>query len=428
MSAFDVIIVGGRPAGASLAARLGALEHRVLIVDRATFPSLPTVPSSPILHAGAMSLLDEIGIEESTYSDDSARSGAIAMTLVGAFSTRFPLPVSGGRAYVRGVDRQSFDLALWNNLARYPSVTRREGFIVEDVVREAGVVVGVIGRDGDHDGHSETIRGRWVVGADGRYSTLAKRVGARVQEDFTKHLSSVYYADWADTRPSADAPPHTLHIVTDSKGTSALLIPGPRQLLSVNIQQRADLADFSGSAQAHYAHVLQSFAPVVERLTGARQVTPLVGIKRIGNRMLEPAGRGWMLVGDAFHHKDPLDGQGIYDALLESKVLSEELHRGLSGEQSETATELTYASRVRADTQPMFHETVRRLQREVFGAPSWLTKMTIVRWLLTDPKYQMRFTRFLNREVAAKGWLKPSFMAGVVWRGLRRDVRARFGT
>ena len=42
-SPYDVIIVGGRPAGASLAARLGAAGLRVLILDRATFPSLPAV-------------------------------------------------------------------------------------------------------------------------------------------------------------------------------------------------------------------------------------------------------------------------------------------------------------------------------------------------------------------------------------------------
>jgi flavin-dependent dehydrogenase len=46
---FDVVIVGGRPAGASLAARLGARGVRVLVVDRAELRSQPAVPSCPVV-------------------------------------------------------------------------------------------------------------------------------------------------------------------------------------------------------------------------------------------------------------------------------------------------------------------------------------------------------------------------------------------
>jgi flavin-dependent dehydrogenase len=49
-SHFDVIVVGGRPSGATLATRLAQGGLRVLLLDRATFPSLPAV-SSPIIHA-----------------------------------------------------------------------------------------------------------------------------------------------------------------------------------------------------------------------------------------------------------------------------------------------------------------------------------------------------------------------------------------
>ena len=60
---YDVAIIGGRPSGASLGARLGARGLRVLVVDRAELPSLPAVPSCPTIHPGAMRLLDELGID-----------------------------------------------------------------------------------------------------------------------------------------------------------------------------------------------------------------------------------------------------------------------------------------------------------------------------------------------------------------------------
>jgi len=54
---YDVIIVGGRPAGSTLAARLGKQGLHVMMLERAEFPSLPAA-SSPIIFAPAMQLLD----------------------------------------------------------------------------------------------------------------------------------------------------------------------------------------------------------------------------------------------------------------------------------------------------------------------------------------------------------------------------------
>src|SRR5690348_16617339 len=70
---YDVIIVGARPAGASLAARLGAQGFTVLLVDKARFPSLPEVPSCPIMYASSMALFDEIGFDESKYVQATTR-------------------------------------------------------------------------------------------------------------------------------------------------------------------------------------------------------------------------------------------------------------------------------------------------------------------------------------------------------------------
>src|SRR5262245_7922137 len=103
---YDIIIVGGRPAGASLAARLGARGVKGLVVDRATFPSLPSVPSSPIVHAGTMSLLDELGIEESGYASDGARMRGVRIAMAGMFEVDMKVPrLAAGRDYVCGIER-----------------------------------------------------------------------------------------------------------------------------------------------------------------------------------------------------------------------------------------------------------------------------------------------------------------------------------
>ena len=71
----DAIIVGGRYAGTSLAMRLAKQDLKVFLADRASFPSLPQVPSSLILHAGSIRQLDELGFDENEYThpDGSGR-------------------------------------------------------------------------------------------------------------------------------------------------------------------------------------------------------------------------------------------------------------------------------------------------------------------------------------------------------------------
>ena len=135
---FDVAIVGGRPAGASLAARLGARGVRVLVVDRAELHSQPAVPSCPVVYPSSMRLLDEIGMNEAEYSEVSGRIRLLVIKFHTHFDASFPLPMMFGRDYVYGIDRAHFDHALWAHLAKYPSVTARRGFAFQDLVRDEG--------------------------------------------------------------------------------------------------------------------------------------------------------------------------------------------------------------------------------------------------------------------------------------------------
>jgi 2-polyprenyl-6-methoxyphenol hydroxylase-like FAD-dependent oxidoreductase len=419
---YDVIIVGGRPAGASLAIRLGAAGVRTLVVDRASQPSLPTVPSSPALHSGTMKLLDELGLEEEAYAHPTARVEAAVLLFDGYFRAVLPAPECHGRRHSMGVERDSFDLLLWQRLADFPSVERREGVHFTDVIRDAegrvsGVTLSLRGGD------TQRIRARWVIGADGRYSRVAQSVGAALLDDRSEHTSTVYYANWTGVRPAAPEATQALVLVTNLRGTSVLFFPMPEGRVSVNTQTRADLAEHRGDAQAFYASVLESLPAVRPLLDGARQVNDVTGIKRIANRILQPSGQGWSLVGDAFHCKDPLDGQGIYDALLESKILAPWIVRNLKGECDAASAERGYSEEVLAAVRPMFEQTCARLKEELYGNPPTLIVKTVMRWCLTDPTYQNRFYRMIQRDVDVDSWKSGGLMLRAMARGLWRDLR-----
>jgi 2-polyprenyl-6-methoxyphenol hydroxylase-like FAD-dependent oxidoreductase len=416
----DVVIVGGRPAGAGLAGWLAlkAPSLRVLMLDRADFPSAPAVPSCPTVHPGTLRLLDELGVPEAAIASAGVRVTSFRLRLRGAFTTLMTLPPMHGRDYLFSVDRARFDAALWANLARHPSVTARSGIIVSDVVRDAdGRVTGVVAEGAD--GEKQTISARCVVFADGRFSALARKVGAKVTEDGGEKMSTVYFADWTGVAPMDGETAPEVQAHATARGLNLMFFPLDGGRTTVCVHVRADRAEVGGDAQAYYRKTLASAADVEQRLAGATQATKLLGMKRVGNGFREAAGRGWVLAGDALHYKDPVDGQGIYDALLETKLLA-----GLLAEATtdDAALPARYAAAVRDATRPMFLATVKRLENELYAAPPDLVVRTLLRRMLTDPGYQVRCLRFLGRDLAPDVWLTPRVAAGAMWRGVRRQL------
>src|SRR5690242_5874502 len=137
---YDVIIVGGRPAGATLAARLGVQGLRVLLLERATFPSLPAA-SSPIIYSPTLQLLDEIGADEGLYAQGTPRIRRV-IAAGKTYTGTIRLPDAHGRDYAYAIDRARFDAALWANALRFSSVEGRQNFGVTDLLWDGKRVVG----------------------------------------------------------------------------------------------------------------------------------------------------------------------------------------------------------------------------------------------------------------------------------------------
>jgi flavin-dependent dehydrogenase len=419
MSEYDAIIVGGRPAGASLAARLGARGAKVLLVDRSRFPSEPSVPSSPVMYQAGIAVLHELGVDPGALADVMEPLSAIGFRFGDYFDTVIPVPKMWGFEHAYGVDRFGFDDLLWRHVARFPSVDQREGFVVRDVLRnEDGRVVGIVG--GERNGVDEQIRARCVIGADGRFSLVARKVGAPIIEQETRCLSTTYFAAWEGMVPFREGCNIDIHVT--GRGLDLFNLPIGRGRILVNTHERADRVDVGGDAQAYYLATIAKVPAVHERLRDAKQVGKLVGVKQIGNGYRRAGGPGWVLVGDAVHYKDPGDGQGMYDALLGARILDQALGRWLADERSWEQMVAEYERELHAQTHDMFVETISRLRKELYSEPPPLIIKTLIRWAMTDPIYQQRFVNYIGRAIPPKGWNSPRVMAGTVWRGLRRDL------
>jgi 2-polyprenyl-6-methoxyphenol hydroxylase-like FAD-dependent oxidoreductase len=421
---YEIIIIGGRIAGASLAIRLGQQGVKVLLVDRATFPSWPSVPSSPLVHPGTMRLLDELGFAEEEYAYPEARVTHLILDMMGKFQAIMSTELLElDRNYVYGIDRNKFDTILWQRAASLPTVTACENFAMTDVVKdEAGRVTGIIGRAGNQTG--EMFSAELVVGADGRFSLAAQKFGAKPFEELNDYPSASYHAEWENVAHYSEKYPQPLVIYQLGGGYSLLCIPIDKHKYIIGNYLRTGDTNFGGKTEEHYLQAVQSVPRLREQLKNARRVTPVVGVRRIDNGYRQAHGEGWALVGDAFHYESPLDGQGIYNALLASKFLAEAISQWKSGKPWQQAGE-EYQQRFYNSSHDMLKQTVKRVQQELYTSPPPFVINTLMRWVLTDPAYQKQFLRYLSRAIDPNTFtFGPS--PGPMVRGFLRDVfRAR---
>jgi 2-polyprenyl-6-methoxyphenol hydroxylase-like FAD-dependent oxidoreductase len=417
---YTVIIVGGRFAGASLAIRLAEQNHTVLLLDRATFPSWPSVPSSPIVHPGTMRMLDELGLSEEQYTHPGGRATHLILDVMGNYQAVMPFELTQlDRRYVCGIDRNKLDTILWERAASLPNVTAHQGVTMTDVRKDAnGRVIGIVARHSD--GSVANYDAELVVGADGRFSAAAHKFGAEPFEELNDYPSASYHAEWENVADYSSTHPHALVIYQLGNGYSLLCIPiAHRRYIIANYLRTGD-AKFDGKLELHYEQKLRSVPGLSERLQNARRVTPVVGVRRIDNGYRQAYGDGWALVGDAFHYQSPIDGQGIYNALLASQFLADAIGQWRRGTSWLEAGE-AYQRRFYHTTQPMLTQTVKRVHQELYTEPPPFVVNTLMRWALTDPAYQKQFLLYLCRAI------DPSRMVfgptpGPLVRGFVRDV------
>lgn len=422
---YDVIIVGGRPAGSSLAARLAAAGLDVLVVERARFPSAPAV-SAPFLLPHAMALLDEIGADEAQYAEGTPRLPGLVLELADYFRVRISFSAElAGRDYFYTIDRARLDTALWRRLSTWPNVHALEDTKVVDLLRDGdGRVTGVALEDAA--GARREVRGRAVVGADGRFSLVARKVCAKTTEARDDVATTLHYDFWTGVADYDGDGGRLAHIHSSCDGFSFVFMPTAGGRTIVLAQGRADAYEaLQGEPSAIYESLLRARPRLWWRLAGARRAGELSGMRRVGNLFREPCGPGWVLVGDAYHQKDSIDAQGIYDALLGAKLLAEELIAWSRGQVPWDVAVARYGRRVYAACKPMFDSTMSRLQREIYSAPPPAVARTMMRWMLTHPDYARRFIALVTRRLPPAEFLTPGFMLSVAARGAAQRLRRK---
>lgn len=158
--AFDAVVVGGGPAGATAAHELARAGRSVLLLDRAgrIKPCGGAVPPQ---------LLEDFDVPESLLVNrvDTAR-------IVSPAGRKVDIPV--GRGFVGMVDRDAFDEWLRERAAR-AGAERETGAFARLERDPDGTAVVVYTRGRSRGGEEARVRARMVVGADGALSAVARQ-------------------------------------------------------------------------------------------------------------------------------------------------------------------------------------------------------------------------------------------------------------
>jgi len=308
-------------AGSVLAALLGQAGHRVLLLDRARFPS--DTLSTHFFRAPALRAFQQAGVGEEVLA--SAPHLTVNYNVIDGVV--FPEPVDSPDDYpfYMCVRRITLDELLVNRVRKIPGIDLREGVKVDGLLGKDGRVTGVRWRESNE---THEVAAKAVIGADGIHSLVAKEVRPQVEHEEPVNRA-MYYAYYRSLEPN-DGPAAEFHY-RENYLVYCFPCDDHLTLLAASVPI-AEFDSFKRDAESRFVRELEAMPALAPRLAAAEREGPLRGTGSIPGWMRVPYGNGWVLVGDAGMIMDPWSGQGIDQATTHAVYLAGHLGAFLCGE------------------------------------------------------------------------------------------------
>ncbi|MBT2755719.1 FAD-dependent monooxygenase [Mesobacillus foraminis] len=316
---YDVIITGARCAGSALSIYLARAGVRVLLLDRAAFPS-DTLSTNTFFNNTA-ALLRQIGVMDSLMETNVTP----VKTIKFQFEDRViegPIPEVDGEDTAYCIRRTYLDHLLLDYARSHDNITVMEEFRVKALVYDGDAVAGVIGEDSSS--MEQTYYASLVVGADGRNSTIRRLANSQLKISSPSTVA-IYFGYFSGFKHDYDPK----FEVYKRKDNTAILFPTNDDLYVVVVnfplENKSLLERFKRNPENSMRELLTEQFPnttIPARLKAAKLAEPIKGLLGYDNYWYEGMGKGWALVGDAICFKDPGMAQGIHDAICGAKILA----------------------------------------------------------------------------------------------------------
>ena len=232
---------------------------------------------------------------------------------------------AGGRAEYRP-RRERLD-GLLQNAAAAAGVEVLDRTRVTSLVRDGDRVVGV--RAAGSAGQEHVFRASLVVGADGRHSTVARQVEAEeyLAYDAPRAMFWGYWNAPAFWRTD-QAYPFGMYVANTDGHIRVIFQTDHDQLLIGSLPPVEQAMGWRNDPDVALITDLASDATTGPLIAGSAPDGRVRGTLKERYFFRRAAGNGWMLVGDAGHHKEFVIGDGITEALLQARSLASAIAQG----------------------------------------------------------------------------------------------------
>ncbi len=322
MNSYDVVVVGGRVAGASTALLLARAGLRVALLERSS-AGTDTLSTHGLMRAGVLQL-SRWGLLDQVVAAGTPAVGCTLFHYADGRCVRVSIRPRAGVDALYAPRRYLLDRILVDaaqeagvDVLHETSVTalRRDGL---------GRVRGV--RAVSRSGRSIELAASMTVGADGIRSTVAELAGAPVVRHGRSSSAVLYrYLNGMSAEGYEWAYGH---------GAAAGLIPTNDGEICVFVSTTPEQMRTLRRAGTDHAFstLLTRAAPALfDRVVAAKPASRMRGWAGAPGHVRQSWGPGWALVGDAGYFKDPITTHGMTDAMRDAELLADEILESKGG-------------------------------------------------------------------------------------------------
>ena len=320
----DVLVVGGGPAGSTIAALLAERGENVVLLEKDRHPRFHIGES---LLPFNLPLFEKLGVKEEIARIGMPKYGAEFVSLYnrGTAGFEFANAWDKGFPYAYQVRRSEFDHILLKNAAAKGATVIEECRVTDVVFPPEG---GAVASASDATGQLRRWRAKFLVDASGRDTLLANHF--QIKQRNPKHASAAIFGHFAGARRLSGKAQGNISLFWFDHGwcwfipladgtTSVGAVCRPAYLKS----RKTDLAAF-------FMATIALCPPLAERLKHAQLVSPVTGTGNYSYRSTRMMGKSYIMVGDAYSFIDPMFSTGVYvamsSAFLGADVVSASLH------------------------------------------------------------------------------------------------------
>lgn len=333
---YDVIVIGGGPAGSTVGTLVADAGHKVLVLERTRFPRFHIGES---LLPEAYWTFERLGMLPKLKQSEFVKKYSVQfVSSSGRESQPFYFDHRDPRecSQTWQVVRSKFDEMLLDNAAEHGAEVWQEANVSEvllepsetdDLPRATGVMVT---RKGETT--PRRINARVVVDATGTNAMLSKKLGIRSADPNLR--KAAFFAHYKGcTRDPGKNGGATLVLATKTNDGWFWYIPLSDEITSVGVVGDIDriITKKQGIPKEQVLEEEIANCPgLAPRMGNAERVGEVYVLSDYSYRSSRCAGDGWVLVGDAFGFLDPMYSSGVFLALKSGEMAADAINDALA--------------------------------------------------------------------------------------------------